>query len=195
VELDLHKNYPMHYIIHKPFGYLSQFTGEGPKKKRLGELFDFPEGIMAIGRLDEDSEGLLLLTTEGRMSEEVRSKKVEKEYFAQVDGIITEEAVQKLTAGIEIGLPRTKYFTQPCKAFILNSTPEFSERSKKVRDDRHGPTSWASITLTEGKNRQVRKMCAAVGFPVLRLIRVRVGNIHLKDLKPGEVRQVDAFHI
>src|SRR5688572_19885214 len=96
-----------HYIIYKPYGYLSQFIYNLKRnKKLLGELYDFPEGTMAIGRLDEDSEGLLLLTTEGMMSEIVRSKKVEKEYYAQVDGLITDEAVAQLQQGIEIGLPK-----------------------------------------------------------------------------------------
>jgi len=89
-----------HFIIHKPFGYLSQFVCELKKKKLLGELFDFPEETMAIGRLDEDSEGLLLLTTDGKVSEEIRSSKIEKEYYAQVDGIITSEALEKLQNGV-----------------------------------------------------------------------------------------------
>ena len=182
-----------HYVIHKPFGYLSQFSCNLKKKKLLGELSDFPQGIMAIGRLDEDSEGLLLLTTDGKVSEIVRSKKVEKEYYAQVDGQITEEAIIKLTAGVEIGIRDVKYQTLPCKAFRLNDDPGFPPRTRKIRDDRHGPTSWVSITLTEGKNRQIRKMTAAAGFPTLRLVRVRVGENKLDTLKAGEVREVENF--
>jgi 23S rRNA pseudouridine2457 synthase len=185
-----------HFIIHKPYGYLSQFKYELKRKKKLlGELHDFPEGIMAIGRLDEDSEGLLLLTTDGKMSEIVRSKKVEKEYYVQVDGIITEEAIQKMQNGVEIGFEGIKYMTKPCKAFIVNEVPNFGERGKKIRDERHGPTSWASIVVTEGKFRQVRKMTAAVGFPTLRLVRVRVGNVHLNNLQAGEVLEVTDFQI
>ena len=102
-----------HFLIHKPYGYLSQFIYQLKRKKKLlGELYDFPENTMAIGRLDEDSEGLLLLTTDGMMSEIVRSKKVEKEYYAQVDGIITEEAVEQLRNGVEIGLHGKKYKTK-----------------------------------------------------------------------------------
>ena len=183
-----------HFIIHKPYGYLSQFKYELKRKKKLlGELHDFPEGIMAIGRLDEDSEGLLLLTTDGKMSEIVRSKKVEKEYYVQVDGIITEEAIQKMQNGVEIGFDGTKYMTKPCKAFIVNEVPNFGERGKKIRDDRHGPTSWASIVVTEGKFRQVRKMTAAVGFPTLRLVRIRIGNVHLNNLQVGEVLETSDF--
>ncbi|RBA29302.1 pseudouridine synthase [Flavobacterium tibetense] len=190
-----------HFLIHKPYGYLSQFIYELKRKKKLlGELYDFPENTMAIGRLDEDSEGLLLLTTDGMMSEIVRSKKVEKEYYAQVDGLITEEAVELLRNGVEIGLhgkkyKAKKYITKRCKATILESILNLGERGKKIRDERHGPTSWVSITLTEGKFRQVRKMTSAVGFPTLRLVRVRVGNIHLNDLKAGEVLEVSGFDV
>lgn len=179
-----------HFLIHKPFGYLSQFVCELPKKKLLGELYDFPEGIMAIGRLDEDSEGLLLLTTSGVMSERARSSAIEKEYYAQVDGDIDEDALQKLRNSVEIGIRNVKYTTKPCKVKLLEAAPDFAPRTKKIRDDRHGPTRWISIVLTEGKFRQIRKMTAAAGFPTLRLFRVRIGNIHLGDLKPGEVREV-----
>lgn len=185
-----------HFIIHKPYGYLSQFVYELKRKKKLlGELYDFPLGTMAIGRLDEDSEGLLLLTTDGKMSEAVRSKKVEKEYYVQVDGLITDEALEKLKNGVEIGFEGTKYITKPCKAFIVNEIPNFGPRGKKIRDERHGPTSWASITVSEGKFRQVRKMTAAVGFPTLRLVRVRIGNVHLNDLKAGEVKEVMSYEL
>jgi len=185
-----------HYLIHKPYGFLSQFVYQLKRpKKLLGELYEFPPNTMAIGRLDEDSEGLLLLTTDGMMSEIVRSKKVEKEYYAQVDGCITDSAMEQLKAGVAIGLHGKKYTTKKCAAFRLDSVPKLGERAKKIRDDRHGPTSWVSITLTEGKFRQVRKMTSAVGFPTLRLVRVRIGNIHLKDLKAGEVIEVANFDL
>lgn len=169
---------------------MSQFVYEQKRKKKLlGELYDFPDGTMAIGRLDEDSEGLLLLTTDGKVSQEVRSKKVSKEYFVQVDGIITHKAVEQLKKGVEIGFDGEKYMTLPCEAKKIEN-PNFEIRSKKVRDDRHGPTSWVSITVNEGKFRQVRKMTAAVGFPTLRLVRVRVGNVHLHQMKVGEVVEI-----
>lgn len=161
----------------------------------LGELADFPEGTMSIGRLDEDSEGLLLLTTDGKMSETVRSKNVEKEYYVQVDGEITEEAIEQLKTGVEIGFKGEKYLTKDCKVFALKTIPDFPERAKKIRDERHGPTSWVSVTLTEGKFRQVKKMTAAVGFPTLRLVRVRIGNEYLADLIPGEVLSVNDFQL
>lgn len=183
-----------HFILHKPYGYLSQFVYELKRKKKLlGELHDFPAGTMAIGRLDEDSEGLLLLTTDGKMSEIVRSKKVDKEYYVQVDGMITQEAIEKMKRGVEIGFNGTKHMTKPCASFIVNEVPGFGERGKKIRDERHGPTSWVSITVNEGKFRQVRKMTAAVGFPTLRLIRVRIGNVCLDDLQAGEVREVMSY--
>ena len=184
-----------HFIIFKPYGYLSQFVYELKRnKKLLGDLYNFPQNTMAIGRLDEDSEGLLLLTTDGMMSEIVRSKKVEKEYYVQVDGIINQEAINELKNGVLIGFNGTKYYTKKCKAEILNSIPTFPERAKKIRDERHGPTSWLSITINEGKFRQVRKMTSAVGFPTLRLVRVRVGNIHLDTLQPGEVLKMNGFN-
>ncbi len=183
-----------HFLIHKPHGYLSQFIYEKKRhKKLLGELYNFPEGTMAIGRLDEDSEGLLLLTTDGMMSEIVRSKTVEKEYYAQVDGIINEEAIAQLIKGVEIGFKGIRYTTKECDAKIISQLPESIGEGRRIRDERHGPTSWVSITLTEGKFRQVRKMTAAVGFPTLRLVRIRIGNLHLQNLKAGEVVEVKSF--
>jgi 23S rRNA pseudouridine2457 synthase len=181
-----------HFKIFKPYGYLSQFKYDLKRKKKLlGELFNFPEGTMAIGRLDEDSEGLLLLTTDGKMSEAIRSKKVEKEYYVQVDGQITDNEINLLQNGVDIGIDGHKYLTKPCKAILYEHIPDFGPRAKKIRDDRHGPTSWISITITEGKFRQVRKMTAAVGYPTLRLVRVRIGNIHLDSMKAGEVAQIN----
>jgi 23S rRNA pseudouridine2457 synthase len=184
----------MHFILNKPYGYLSQFIyAKKRNKKLLGELYPFPEGTMAIGRLDEDSEGLLLLTTDGMMSEIIRSKKVPKEYYAQVDGIMTEEAVRQLQSGVLIGVKGTKYCTLPCEAKLITQLPNFPERGKKIRDERHGPTSWVSITLCEGKFRQVRKMTSAVGFPTLRLIRVRIGDWHLDNLPFGGVIELETL--
>jgi len=183
-----------HFIIYKPYGYLSQFVNNGPKKnskKLLGELGNFPEGTMSVGRLDEKSEGLLILTTDGQVSYDICSSKVEKEYYAQVDGLITEEAMETLKKGVEIGFEGIKYMTQPCRVQFLKDKPNFPERSKPVRDDRHGPTSWVSITLREGKFRQVRKMTSAVGFPTLRLVRVRIGEIHLGEMNVGEINVID----
>ncbi|MBU2951333.1 pseudouridine synthase [Tamlana agarivorans] len=182
-----------HFIIYKPYGFLSQFKSHDSKqqsKNFLGALHDFPEGIMAIGRLDEKSEGLLLLTTDGKMSDYVNSRKVEKEYYAQVDGPISAEAIEKLKIGVEIGFNGKKYQTKPCKAFALEALPNLPTRSKKIRDERHGPAPWISVVLKEGKFRQVRKMTSAVGFPTLRLVRVRIGAIKLNNMQPGDVIEV-----
>lgn len=180
-----------HFKIFKPYGFLSQFLPESRKKKHLlGELFNFPDKTMAIGRLDHDSEGLLLLTTDGMMSYKVRDKGIEKEYYAQVDGEITEQAMLKLKNGVEITVKGTKYITLPCQALKLNVEPKLPARGRKIRDPKHGPTSWVSITLCEGKNRQIRKMTAAVGFATLRLVRVRIGDIHLEHLVAGDIVQL-----
>lgn len=183
-----------HFKLFKPYGYLSQFQSNAKherNKKFLGELYDFPEGVMSIGRLDKDSEGLLLLTTNGKVSYEVTSSKTDKEYYVQVDGLITEEAISILEQGVSISHKSESYLTKPCKVCLLENTPEFPDRVKKIRDERHGKSSWISVTINEGKFRQVRKMTAKIGFPTLRLVRVRVGTITLNGLKMGEVQEVN----
>lgn len=181
-----------HFLLYKPHGYLSQFIYEKKRsKKKLGELFDFPEGTMAIGRLDEDSEGLLMLTTNGVVSEQVRSAHFEKEYFVQVDGLITAEAILQLQNGVEIGFKGIRYQTKPCVVFAIPALPNWIGEGRRVRDERHGPTSWVGLVLTEGKFRQVRKMTAAVGYPTLRLVRVRIGETSLEGLKVGEVKEIE----
>lgn len=183
-----------HFRLFKPYGYLSQFQTNAKherNKKFLGELYDFPEGTMAIGRLDKDSEGLLLLTTDGKVSFEVTSSKTDKEYYVQVDGEITNEALEHFQKGVEISHKSETYTTKPCKAYILQQAPNFPKRVKKIRDERHGKTSWISITLNEGKFRQVRKMTAQIGYPTLRLVRVRIGNITLGGLHMGDVEELN----
>lgn len=180
-----------HFLLYKPAGYISQFVYEKKRnKKKLGELYDFPDGTMAIGRLDENSEGLLMLTTNGQISEEIRSAKYEKQYIAQVDGIVTPEAIEELKVGVEIGVKGQRLITKPCEAALIEK-PDYIGEGYRIRDERHGPTSWVTITLTEGKFRQVRKMTAAVGFPTLRLIRVRIGKWKLEGLKVGEVIKIE----
>ncbi|MBT8245392.1 pseudouridine synthase [Winogradskyella sp.] len=184
-----------HYKIYKPYGYLSQFINNQNKrrnKKLLSDLFDLPETTMAIGRLDEKSEGLLLLTTDGKFSEYIRSARVEKEYHVMVDGLITENTIGKLKSGVEISVNGKPYVTKPCKAKLLKNISHIEERF--VRDERHGKTSWLSITITEGKFRQIRKMTASIGFPTLRLVRVRIGNYKLEKLKSGEIEKISFHH-
>ncbi|MFK7782087.1 pseudouridine synthase [Psychroserpens sp.] len=183
-----------HFKLFKPYGYLSQFQTNARherNKKFLGELYDFPEGTMAVGRLDKDSEGLLLLTTDGKVSYEITSSKTDKEYYVQVDGEITKEVISKLEQGVVINHQSETYTTKPCKVFKLKSKPEFPKRLKKIRDERHGKTSWVSITINEGKFRQVRKMTAKVGFPTLRLVRVRIGNMTLEGLEMGTTLEIN----
>ena len=184
-----------HFILNKPYGYISQFKSNAAKsykKKFLGELYNFPKGTMPIGRLDEKSEGLLLLTTDGKLSDFLNGGHVEKEYYAQLDGLITNEAIEELKLGVKIGLHGKKYNTKPSQVCEI-AIPNLQQRKRKIRDDRHGPTSWISIILTEGKNRQVRKMTAAVGYPTLRLVRVRVGEIVLGDLIVGTAKELSSL--
>jgi len=180
-----------HFIVFKPYGFISQLSSndlrQRRKKKFLAELHDWPEEIMPIGRLDEKSEGLLLMTTDGKLSNHINRSGIEKEYYALVDGIPTEEQLIQLQQGIEIGLEGKKYTTKPCAVETLIASPNLPNRGKKIRDARHGPTTWLSITIQEGKFRQVRKMTSAIDCPTLRLVRVRVGNINLNTLQPGEV--------
>lgn len=143
---------------------------------------------MAIGRLDEKSEGLLLLTTNGKYSEYIRSAKVKKTYAVMVDGIITDTAIRQLQEGVTITVNQSAYTTKPCDAERLNNISFIPERF--VREDRHGPTSWICITITEGKFRQVRKMTAKVGYPTLRLVRIQIGDFSLNNLGPGEFRPI-----
>lgn len=173
---------------------MSQFKSHAKHESRknfLGKLFDFPEGIMAIGRLDQASEGLLLLTTDGKVSYKICSSAIEKEYYVQVDGLINDSVLETLRKGVCISTKNGEYITLPCKAHVLKNKPLLPERGRKIRDDRHGPTSWVSITINEGKFRQVRRMTAAVGYPTLRLVRVRVGNVHLDTMQAGDVIEID----
>ena len=184
----------IHYIIHKPFGMLSQLTSNDPKeiksKTFLSELYDFPQGIMPIGRLDEKSEGLLLLTTDGKLSDVINRSGIEKEYWVQLDGLINAEAIQKLKEGVQIGLKGNFYISKPCEVHLFDLEPKTHPAHPKLRIGRHRPTSWISICITEGKFRQIRKMTATVGFPTQRLIRVRIGSIHLDDMVPGAVKEM-----
>jgi 23S rRNA pseudouridine2457 synthase len=173
---------------------LSQFVSQDKKqqKKRfLGELGDFEDGMMAVGRLDEKSEGLLILTDDGNLSNTINKSVLwDKEYYAQLDGKITDEAISRLSKGVKIGFEGKKYLTKSCVVKHI-VPPELPQTNQKIRDDRHGPTSWISITLTEGKFRQVRRMCSAVGYPVLRLARIRIGKFAMDRLKGQQVVQLD----
>ncbi len=176
-------------IIYKPFNVLSQFTsGEG--KQTLKDFFDVPADVYPVGRLDYDSEGLLILTNDKKINHDLLNPLLEhtREYWVQVDGEMTGEALHDLQNGVDISVDGKLHRTKKCKAVLFNIPPIVSERNPPIRVRKNIPTSWVKITLTEGKNRQVRKMTAAVGFPTLRLIRHRIEKCTIEGLEPGEMR-------
>lgn len=176
--------------LHKPFGVLSQFTGESGQRT-LSE-FNLPKGVYAAGRLDKDSEGLLLLTDDGHFKARLLHPKShhKKVYWVQVEGQITQDALSVLSKGVRI----KGHLTKPCETRLLPD-PNWPERVPPIRERKSIPTSWLEIVLTEGKNRQVRRMTAKVGFPTLRLIRVGIEALRLNDLMPGEWRSVSQIEI
>lgn len=182
--------------FYKPFDVLSQFTKEIETHKTLADHLDIATDIYPVGRLDRDSEGLLLLTNDKRLNHKLLDPKYEhpRTYWVQVDGAITLDAIKALEAGPTIKVGKSMYKTQRCEAKIIVQ-PELPDRIPPIRVRKAIPTSWASITLTEGKNRQVRKMFAAAGFPVLRLIRNSIQSLELSGLVPGEHRIVTKFDI
>jgi 23S rRNA pseudouridine2457 synthase len=175
--------------FHKPFDVLSQFTQEHPSHRTLAE-FGFPPHVYAIGRLDRDSEGLLLLSDEALWNDRLLNPRHAhpRTYHAQVDGVISDEAMRQLRSGVDL----KEFRTLPGKAQRLDTEPAHPPRDPPIRFRKNIPTSWLELTLTEGKNRQVRRMTAAVGFPTLRLVRVSIGGLKLADLgiKEGEWRQL-----
>jgi 23S rRNA pseudouridine2457 synthase len=173
----------LYYKLHKPFGYLSQFTQESPGQLTLADLFKGSNDVYPIGRLDKDSEGLLLLSNDKALVDKLLSpKNKSKYYYVQVDGAISDEAIKKLRNGVEIRINKQVYQTLPSIAARLENAPILPERDPPVRFRKDIPTSWISIQLIEGKNRQIRRMCAAVGFPVLRIFRYKIGGIEIGDL-------------
>jgi 23S rRNA pseudouridine2457 synthase len=174
--------------FHKPFGVISQFTPDGSKHRTLAG-FDFPPAVYPIGRLDADSEGLLLLSDEARWNRRILDPRTghEREYWVQVEGVPSLEALQRLAGGVIIHGRRTL----PCKVNLHQPAPKAWPRDPPIRFRKTVPDCWLSIVLKEGKNRQVRRMAAAIGYPTLRLIRVRIGRLWLGDLEPGRWRVVE----
>lgn len=171
--------------LHKPYGVLSQFTGNVPAQTLAG--FGLPAGVYAAGRLDSDSEGLLLLTDDGPLIHRLLDPKFAhpRTYWAQVERVPDAAALAALRAG-----PRLKDGpARPCEARLLNPPPGLPPRDPPIRFRKSVPTAWIEITLREGRNRQVRRMTAAVGHPTLRLIRVAIGSLKLGDLAPGAWRE------
>lgn len=185
-----------YFIIYKPFQVLSQFTSE-EGKKTLADILDVPKDVYPVGRLDYDSEGLLILTNDTKLNHLLLNPKHkhEREYWVQVEGIITDQSLKQLQSGITISIEGKEHKTMPCKAYRFDEEPAVAERNPPIRFRKNIPVIWISLSLTEGKNRQVRKMTAKVGFPTLRLIRYRIEKITLLGLEPGDIKEVSKQEI
>lgn len=179
-----------YFIIHKPYNVLSQFTSDDGKLC-LKDFFKVPSNVYPIGRLDYDSEGLLLLTNDTSLNKQILHphSQIKKTYWVQIEGVINDAAIKKLQQGVIINTNGKVYKTLPCVASILNKNEIYGiqERNPPIRERKNIPTCWVSITITEGKNRQVRKMTAAIGYPTLRLIRVAIGDISIGNLQAGQI--------
>ena len=176
---------------------LSQFSPENGKSCLADLLFNFPKDVYPVGRLDEDSEGLLLITNDKKINHKLLNPDFahRRTYWVQVEGEITDEALQTLSGGVEISINGKHYFTLPAIAERLLVPPDLPERNPPVRFRKSIPTSWLSLTLVEGKNRQVRKMTAKTGYPTLRLVRVAIENITINNMKVGQVKMLSGSEI
>lgn len=177
-----------YFKINKPYGVICQFT-DRLGQRTLSNLYNFPKDVYPIGRLDLDSEGLLLLSNDKKLTDKLLNPKYkhEREYFVQVEGIPESSELKKLEEGMIIQNRKTL----PAIVKLLPEDFKIEERIPTIRFRKNIPTSWLKIILSEGKNRQVRKMTAKIGYPTLRLIRTRICNIKLDDLKIGEVRELN----
>ena len=176
-------------LFNKPFQVLCQFSPQ-PGRACLADYLPLP-GIYPAGRLDADSEGLMLLTDDGRLQHQIAhpDHKAPKTYLVQVDGVASAEQLARLQAPIDLG----DFVTLPCRAVRIAEPTWLWERDPPIRSRANQPTTWLAITLTEGKNRQVRRMTAAVGLPTLRLVRQGIGGVTLAShpLLPGEYTEID----
>lgn len=180
-------NHYRYIIFYKPYGVLSQFTQETSKHQTLKDYIPVPD-VYPVGRLDWDSEGLLLLTNDGQLQHSLAHPRFghERTYWVQVERIPDVDAIHKLQTGVEI----QNYRTQPAQVRLLSAPPPLPERDPPIRFRKNVPTAWLEMTLTEGKNRQVRRMTASVGFPTLRLVRVSIAHLRLDGLHLGEWRDL-----
>ncbi len=178
-------------IIYKPYLTLSQFSAVDGKKT-LADFFDVPRDVYPVGRLDNDSEGLLLLTNDKQLNHRVLDPKFahEREYWVQVDGAILPDAIAQLIKGVTINVDGKSYHTKPGAVTLFEKNPELPERNPPIRFRKEIPAPWIKMILTEGKNRQVRKMTAQAGFPTLRLIRYRIEQLTLEGMQPGEMTEL-----
>lgn len=176
-------------LFYKPYGVLCQFTDEKSEVKRptLKEYIDIPE-VYSVGRLDLDSEGLLLLTNNNLVKHRLGNREFAhpRSYWVQVEGIPTQKALQELGQGVVVKGEQTR----PSVVKILTQEPPLPPRNPPIRERKNIPTSWLELTLTEGRNRQVRRMTAAVGYPTLRLVRFSLGRLTLTGLQPGQWRDL-----
>jgi 23S rRNA pseudouridine2457 synthase len=183
----------MYYIaLYKPYGVLSQFTREAEGQVTLANLsYRFPKEVYPIGRLDKDSEGLLLLTDDKSLNADLLhpDNHAKKTYFVQVEGVPTPQALAKMSSGMTIRLNDRLHTTLPAQVKILAKEPLLPERNPPVRFRQNIPTTWLSIKLVEGKNHQIRKMTAGVGFPTLRLVRYALEAITIENMEVGEVKK------
>lgn len=177
--------------FNKPYGVLSQFTPEPGSKWRTLADYGLPKGVYALGRLDADSEGLLLFSDEPGLNSRLLDPRHahRRDYWVQVEGIPSAEVLAQLTRG---GIAIGDYRTLPCRARLLEPQPEIAPRNPPIRVRISIPDRWLALELIEGKNRQVRRMTAAVGHPTLRLIRARIGEFLLGELAPGKWRELSA---
>jgi 23S rRNA pseudouridine2457 synthase len=180
-----------YFLIYKPYLVLSQFS-PAEEKKTLADFFDVPKDVYPVGRLDHDSEGLLLLTNDKQLNHRLLDPKFAhaREYWVQVDGAVTAEAIDALRKTVAINVDGKIYNTKPCDAFLLEEEPLLPERDPPIRFRKEIPAPWLRMILTEGKNRQVRKMTAKVGFPTLRLVRYRMEGLTVEGMQPGEAREL-----
>lgn len=180
-----------YFIIYKPYLVLSQFSAVDGKKT-LADFFDVPKDVYPVGRLDHDSEGLLLLTNDRSLNHRLLDPAFahEREYWVQVDGAITEAAIREMEMGVTINVDGKLYRTGPCKASLFPVEPKVPDRHPPIRFRKEIPAPWIRMILTEGKNRQVRKMTAKAGFPTLRLIRYRIEGLSLGILQPGDMLEL-----
>jgi 23S rRNA pseudouridine2457 synthase len=178
-----------YYVVYKPFQVLSQFTSQ-EGKRTLKDFFPVPGDCYPVGRLDYDSEGLLILTNDTALNHRLLNPRFahQREYWVQVDGAITPEAIRTLESGVTITVDGKPYRTSDCIVKLFDAPPAVPPRDPPIRYRANIPTTWIRMLLTEGKNRQVRKMTAQVGFPTLRLIRYRIEKLELERLNPGEMR-------
>ena len=176
-----------YYLIYKPYQVLSQFTSSDGKLC-LKDILNVPKDVYPVGRLDYDSEGLLLLTNDTSINHQLLHQKFAhaRTYWVQVDGLITNDAIETLSKGVTISVDGKTYETKKAVLKILSDSLLVPERNPPIRVRKSIPTSWVSIQLTEGKNRQVRKMFASVGFPVVRLIRSQIGQFSIAQMQPSD---------